>query len=90
MAAPTLHTTSPVLFLWPHLLFCPHQVILIHSRPALADVELLPSVRQEVKEILLRKGVRLLLGMSFTMPLNAYKASPAVLFLTFFGYTWLP
>lgn len=73
MAAPTLHTVSPVLFLCPHLLFCPHQVILIHSRPALADVELLPSVRQEVKEILLRKGVRLLLGMSFTMPLNATK-----------------
>ncbi|XP_005048001.1 PREDICTED: apoptosis-inducing factor 2 isoform X2 [Ficedula albicollis] len=38
------------------------EVILIHSKPALADVELLPSVRQEVKEILLRKGVRLLLG----------------------------
>ncbi|KAI1231620.1 hypothetical protein IHE44_0007696 [Lamprotornis superbus] len=38
------------------------EVILIHSKPALADVELLPSVRQEVKEILLRKGVQLLLG----------------------------
>ncbi|KAM3666995.1 ferroptosis suppressor protein 1 isoform 2-T2 [Ammospiza maritima maritima] len=38
------------------------EVTLIHSKTALADVELLPSVRQVVKEILLRKGVRLLLG----------------------------
>lgn len=45
------------------LLFCPQQVTLIHSKIALADVELLASVRQEVKLILLRKGVRLLLSM---------------------------
>ncbi|XP_035167856.1 ferroptosis suppressor protein 1 isoform X2 [Oxyura jamaicensis] len=38
------------------------EVSLIHSKIALADAELLHSVRQEVKEILLRKGVRLLLG----------------------------
>ncbi|XP_074400555.1 ferroptosis suppressor protein 1 isoform X1 [Zonotrichia albicollis] len=38
------------------------EVTLIHSKTALADVELLPSVRQVVKEILLRKGVRLLLA----------------------------
>ncbi|NWI96968.1 AIFM2 factor, partial [Pitta sordida] len=38
------------------------EVILMHSKPVLADVELLASVRQEVKEILLRKGVRLLLS----------------------------
>ncbi|XP_065602384.1 ferroptosis suppressor protein 1 isoform X2 [Cyrtonyx montezumae] len=38
------------------------EVTLIHSKIALADVELLQSVRQEVKEILLRKGVRLLLS----------------------------
>ncbi|NWW90824.1 AIFM2 factor, partial [Rhynochetos jubatus] len=38
------------------------EVTLIHSKPALADAELLDSVRQEVKEILLRKGVRLLLS----------------------------
>ncbi|XP_066410793.1 ferroptosis suppressor protein 1 [Molothrus aeneus] len=38
------------------------EVTLIHSKTALADVELLPSVRQEVKEILLRKGVQLLLS----------------------------
>ncbi|XP_047925490.2 ferroptosis suppressor protein 1 isoform X1 [Anser cygnoides] len=38
------------------------EVTLIHSKIALADAELLHSVRQEVKEILLRKGVRLLLG----------------------------
>ncbi|XP_078201796.1 ferroptosis suppressor protein 1 isoform X5 [Callithrix jacchus] len=36
-------------------------VTLIHSQVPLADKELLPSVRQEVKEILLRKGVQLLL-----------------------------
>lgn len=40
-----------------------HQVTLIHSQVPLADKELLPCVRQEVKEILLRKGVQLLLGM---------------------------
>uniref|UniRef100_A0A672UCT5 Ferroptosis suppressor protein 1 n=1 Tax=Strigops habroptila TaxID=2489341 RepID=A0A672UCT5_STRHB len=38
------------------------EVTLIHSKIALADVELLASVRQEVKLILLRKGVRLLLS----------------------------
>ncbi|XP_064001148.1 ferroptosis suppressor protein 1 [Pogoniulus pusillus] len=38
------------------------EVTLVHSKTALADVELLDSVRQEVKEILLRKGVHLLLG----------------------------
>ncbi|KAM4667770.1 LOW QUALITY PROTEIN: ferroptosis suppressor protein 1 [Amazona ochrocephala] len=38
------------------------EVTLIHSKTALADVELLASVRQEVKSILLRKGVHLLLG----------------------------
>ncbi|XP_048714076.2 ferroptosis suppressor protein 1 isoform X4 [Caretta caretta] len=37
------------------------EVTLIHSKIALADVELLPSVRQVVKEILLRKEVNLLL-----------------------------
>ncbi|XP_056386670.1 ferroptosis suppressor protein 1 [Hyla sarda] len=38
------------------------EVTLIHSRVALADVELLPRVRQTIKEILLQKGVRLVLG----------------------------
>ncbi|KAL2082941.1 hypothetical protein ACEWY4_020714 [Coilia grayii] len=38
------------------------KVVLIHSRIALADVELLSSVRQEAKEVLLRKGVELVLG----------------------------
>ncbi|NWX49672.1 AIFM2 factor, partial [Steatornis caripensis] len=37
-------------------------VTLVHSKAALADAELLDSVRQEVKEILLRKEVRLLLS----------------------------
>ncbi|TMS04909.1 Apoptosis-inducing factor 2 [Larimichthys crocea] len=38
------------------------KVVLIHSRIGLADPELLPSVRQEAKEVLLQKGVELLLG----------------------------
>ncbi|XP_004386432.1 ferroptosis suppressor protein 1 [Trichechus manatus latirostris] len=38
------------------------EVTLIHSQAVLADKELLPCVRQEVKEILLRKGVQLLLS----------------------------
>ncbi|XP_035947086.1 ferroptosis suppressor protein 1 isoform X2 [Halichoerus grypus] len=37
------------------------EVTLIHSQVALADKEILPSVRQEAKEILLQKGVQLLL-----------------------------
>ncbi|XP_036784666.2 ferroptosis suppressor protein 1 isoform X1 [Manis pentadactyla] len=38
------------------------EVTLIHSQIALADKELLPCVRQEAKEILLQKGVNLLLS----------------------------
>ncbi|MBN3295804.1 AIFM2 factor, partial [Amia calva] len=38
------------------------QVLLIHSHIALADQELLPCVRQQAKEVLLEKGVELLLG----------------------------
>ncbi|XP_019394074.1 PREDICTED: apoptosis-inducing factor 2 isoform X2 [Crocodylus porosus] len=40
------------------------EITLIHSKMALADVELLPCVRQEVKEILFRKGVHILLSES--------------------------
>lgn len=41
----------------------PHdQVVLIHSRIGLADPELLSCVRQQAKEVLLEKGVELLLG----------------------------
>uniref|UniRef100_W5N3P8 Ferroptosis suppressor protein 1 n=1 Tax=Lepisosteus oculatus TaxID=7918 RepID=W5N3P8_LEPOC len=40
----------------------PHKkVVLIHSHVALADPELLPSVRQQAKEVLLDKGVQLVL-----------------------------
>lgn len=51
-------------------LLCGHlsQVTLIHSHVALADKELLPCVRQEAKEILLQKGVRLLLSMCASPP----------------------
>uniref|UniRef100_UPI003AAC0051 ferroptosis suppressor protein 1 isoform X1 n=1 Tax=Centroberyx gerrardi TaxID=166262 RepID=UPI003AAC0051 len=38
------------------------KVVLIHSRVGLADTELLASVRQQVKEVLLAKGVELILG----------------------------
>ncbi|KAM4636660.1 ferroptosis suppressor protein 1 [Discoglossus pictus] len=38
------------------------KVTLIHSKVALADVELQPSVRQSIKDILLKKGVHLILG----------------------------
>ncbi|KAG9275283.1 apoptosis-inducing factor 2 [Astyanax mexicanus] len=38
------------------------KVILIHSRETLADPELLPSVREQAKQVLLEKGVELLLG----------------------------
>lgn len=44
------------------------EVTLIHSQVALADKELLPCVRQEAKEILLRKGVQLLLSMCKSLP----------------------
>ncbi|XP_013845885.2 apoptosis-inducing factor 2 isoform X5 [Sus scrofa] len=53
------------------------EVTLIHSQMALADTELLPCVRQEVKEILLRKGVQLLLSERVSnlegLPLNEYQ-----------------
>ncbi|KAM9700222.1 ferroptosis suppressor protein 1 isoform 6-T6 [Menidia menidia] len=38
------------------------RVVLVHSRVALADPDLEPSVRQQAKEVLLEKGVELLLG----------------------------
>ncbi|ROK15751.1 Apoptosis-inducing factor 2 [Anabarilius grahami] len=38
------------------------KVILIHPREEVADPELLPSVKEQAKEVLLEKGVELLLG----------------------------
>ncbi|TRY74240.1 hypothetical protein DNTS_020512 [Danionella cerebrum] len=38
------------------------KVILIHSREDLADPELLPSVKEQARQVLLEKGVELLLG----------------------------
>ncbi|KAL2769787.1 ferroptosis suppressor protein 1 [Daubentonia madagascariensis] len=53
------------------------EVTLIHSQVPLADKELLPCVRREVKEILLRKGVQLLLSERVNnleeLPLNEYR-----------------
>ncbi|KAM9700220.1 ferroptosis suppressor protein 1 isoform 4-T4 [Menidia menidia] len=40
------------------------KVVLVHSRVALADPDLEPSVRQQAKEVLLEKGVELLLAGS--------------------------
>lgn len=37
-------------------------MILIHPREELADPELLPSVKEQAKQVLLEKGVELLLG----------------------------
>ncbi|XP_069741550.1 ferroptosis suppressor protein 1-like isoform X2 [Narcine bancroftii] len=42
------------------------EVTLIHSKIPLADDQLLPSVRQGLKEILLQKGVQLQLGQKVT------------------------
>lgn len=52
---PALWTPSSSLFLL--------QVVLIHSRIGLADEQLVQSVRQQAKEVLLEKGVELVLGM---------------------------
>ncbi|XP_062958028.1 ferroptosis suppressor protein 1 isoform X1 [Cynocephalus volans] len=53
------------------------EVTLIHSQVPLADKELLPCVRQEVKDILLRKGVQLLLSERVSnleeLPLSEYR-----------------
>ncbi|XP_053168657.1 ferroptosis suppressor protein 1 isoform X2 [Hemicordylus capensis] len=58
------------------------EVILIHSKTALADVELLPCVRQELKEILIRKGVHLLLSERVanlpTLTLNQFRENMTV------------
>ncbi|XP_074088545.1 ferroptosis suppressor protein 1 isoform X2 [Macrotis lagotis] len=55
------------------------EVTLIHSKVPLADPELLPCVRQEVKEILLQKGVELLLNERVInleeLPLNEHRDS---------------
>ncbi|XP_047458442.1 apoptosis-inducing factor 2 [Mugil cephalus] len=45
----------------------PHKkVVLIHSKAGLADVELQPSVRRQAKEVLLEKGVELVLGQKLS------------------------
>lgn len=37
-------------------------MVLVHSRMQLADPEMLPIVRYQAKEVLLEKGVEILLG----------------------------
>lgn len=58
------------------------KVVLIHARIALADPQLLPSVRQQAKEVLLEKGVELLLGQKVSnlseLQLNVTRRNTAV------------
>lgn len=57
-----LKTKSIVMCLHLISLSIYFQVILIHSHIGMADKELLPSVREQAKEVLLEKGVELVLG----------------------------
>ncbi|XP_034993861.1 ferroptosis suppressor protein 1 isoform X2 [Zootoca vivipara] len=58
------------------------EVTLIHSKVALADAEVLPRVRQEVKESLLKEGVHLLLSQKVenlqSLTLNKFKENMIV------------
>ncbi|CAI5774571.1 apoptosis-inducing factor 2 [Podarcis lilfordi] len=58
------------------------EVTLIHSKVALADAEVLPRVRQEVKESLLKEGVHLLLSQKVenlqSLTLNEFKENMIV------------
>ncbi|XP_077206653.1 ferroptosis suppressor protein 1 isoform X2 [Paroedura picta] len=58
------------------------EVTLIHSKIALADVELLPSVRQKVKEILIQMGVHILFSERVSnldmLTLNQFKEDMTV------------
>ncbi|XP_008301611.1 ferroptosis suppressor protein 1 [Stegastes partitus] len=58
------------------------KVVLIHSRTELADPELLPSVRDQVKQVLQEKGVELLLGQKVAnlseLPLNVVQKDTVV------------
>lgn len=46
--------------------FTDKKVILIHPREEVADPDLLPSVKEQAKQVLLEKGVELLLGQKVT------------------------
>uniref|UniRef100_A0A3P9H3V6 Ferroptosis suppressor protein 1 n=1 Tax=Oryzias latipes TaxID=8090 RepID=A0A3P9H3V6_ORYLA len=48
------------------------KVVLINSRIGLADPVMMPSIRQQVKEVLLEKGVELLLADSGALRVNQY------------------
>ncbi|XP_048361243.1 ferroptosis suppressor protein 1 [Sphaerodactylus townsendi] len=58
------------------------EVTLIHSKIALAEPELLPCVRQKVKEILIQKGVHILLSERVsnlsTLTLNQFRENTTV------------
>ncbi|XP_046884918.1 apoptosis-inducing factor 2 isoform X2 [Hypomesus transpacificus] len=58
------------------------KVILIHSHIGMADKELLPSVREQAKEVLLEKGVELVLGQKVSnlaeLELNVIKKDTVI------------
>ncbi|XP_067091722.1 apoptosis-inducing factor 2 [Osmerus mordax] len=58
------------------------KVILIHSHIGMADKELLPSVREQAKEVLLEKGVELVLGQKVSnlaeLDLNVFKKDTVI------------
>lgn len=58
------------------------KVVLIHSKLGLADPALLPSVRREAQQILVEKGVELVLGQKVNnlseLPLNVMKKNAEV------------
>ncbi|CAI5655084.1 unnamed protein product [Oreochromis niloticus] len=59
------------------------KVVLIHSKLGLADPELLPSIRREAKQVLLEKGVELVLGQKVSnlseLPLNTMTKNTEVI-----------
>ncbi|XP_035770738.1 apoptosis-inducing factor 2 [Neolamprologus brichardi] len=59
------------------------QVVLIHSKLGLADPELLPSIRREANQVLLEKGVELVLGQKVSklseLPLNTMTKNTEVM-----------
>uniref|UniRef100_A0A3Q4GS60 Ferroptosis suppressor protein 1 n=1 Tax=Neolamprologus brichardi TaxID=32507 RepID=A0A3Q4GS60_NEOBR len=59
------------------------EVVLIHSKLGLADPELLPSIRREANQVLLEKGVELVLGQKVSklseLPLNTMTKNTEVM-----------
>ncbi|XP_043111897.1 apoptosis-inducing factor 2 [Puntigrus tetrazona] len=62
--------------------FTDKKVTLIHPREEVADPDLLPSVKEQAKQVLLKKGVELLLGQKVTnlddLQLNVFRKDMVV------------